>query len=226
MTKSYNTLKHIKSTLPISSPGWFYPSILGWPGTSSLPCWLGVPLQPRQQGLFLCWLLLQGMPGTCVQWQHTCPKLGGVHLPMWRKCTFSLKSFPKKKIRQENTFSIRKWPISIVLRTCNCNNDHKYHLWNTLIHYHFQLFHSFGACDWFRFDQTGGENNWSLFHFFFFKERVLFNYLKLIFGQVRMKTAICMDLETSPCLITCPAVISKCFLLVKYHCSSQTWRKT
>jgi len=26
--------------------------------------------------------------------------------------------------------------------------------------------------------------------------------------EVRMKTAICMDLETSPCLITCPAVIS------------------
>ena len=112
MTKSYNTLKHIESTLPISSPGWFYPSILGWPGTSSLPCWLGVPLQPRQQGLFLCWLLLQGMPSTCVQRQHPCPRLRGVHLPMWRKCSFHSRAFLSW---QENNFSKWKRPMSTVL---------------------------------------------------------------------------------------------------------------
>merc|ERR1712223_135157 len=42
----------------------------------------------------------------------------------------------------------------------------------------------------------------------------LFHSLEPVIGlgltkqEVRMKTAICMDLETSPCLITCPAVIS------------------
>ena len=125
MTKSYNTPKHIKSTLPISSLGWFYPSILGWPGTSSLPCWLGVPLQPRQQGLFLCWLLLQGMSSTCVKRQHPCPRLGGVHLPMWRKCFFHSRAFLSW---QDNNFSKWKWPISTVLK--KLRQDVSLQLWS------------------------------------------------------------------------------------------------
>ena len=65
-----------------------------------------------------------------------------------------------------------------------------------------------------------------LFFISFFSKKGSFSTIYNHFGQVRMKTAICMDLETSPCLITCPAVTCKCFLSVKNHCSSQTWRKT
>ena len=65
-----------------------------------------------------------------------------------------------------------------------------------------------------------------LFFISFSSKKGSFSTIYNHFCQVRMKTAICMDLETSPCLITCPAATCKCFLLVKNHCSSQTWSKT